>query len=60
MDVLPLLLGAALNGAVTWGVVRTTLAYLRRDVDRAHARIERVERVVFVPAAGLAPVRGEP
>jgi hypothetical protein len=30
---------ALLNGAVTWGVVKTQLAWLRRDVDLAHSRI---------------------
>lgn len=30
---------AALNGAVTWGVVSTKLAWLRRDVDALTARI---------------------
>lgn len=30
---------ALVNGAVTWGVVRTELRMLRRDVDRAHRRL---------------------
>lgn len=36
-----LLIGATalLNGAVTWGIVKTQLAWLRRDVDMAHERI---------------------
>lgn len=29
------LVTALVNGAVTWGVVTTKLAWLRRDVDRA-------------------------
>lgn len=34
---------AAINGAVTWGVVKTQLAWLRRDVDLAHARIDKMQ-----------------
>ncbi|VWB15408.1 hypothetical protein BLA13014_00430 [Burkholderia aenigmatica] len=30
---LPMLVSAVLNAAVTWGVVKTQLAWLRRDVD---------------------------
>jgi hypothetical protein len=30
----------AVNAAVTWGVLRTELKYLRRDVDHAHKRID--------------------
>lgn len=44
MDQLLMLLGGAIiNGAVTWGVIRTKLDYLRRDIDTAHKRIDRVE-----------------
>lgn len=39
--VLVVLVSAVLNGAVVWGVVRTELKYLRRDVDHAHKRIDR-------------------
>lgn len=28
------------NAAVTWGVISTQLAWLRRDVDLAHSRID--------------------
>ncbi len=33
---------AAVNGAVTWGVVSTKLEWLRRDVDAAHARLDQL------------------
>lgn len=38
------LITALVNGAVTWGVVTTKMAWLRRDVDLAHERIDRMER----------------
>lgn len=44
------LLTIALNGGVTWGVVRTTLWYMRRDIDRAHKRLDRLDSVIFRPA----------
>lgn len=45
-QVLLVLATAFLNGAVTWGVVKTQLAWLRRDVDLAHERIgELVEKL---------------
>lgn len=28
------------TGAVTWGAMRVEIRYLRRDVDRAHMRID--------------------
>ena len=36
------LVTAIVNGAVTWGVISTKLAWLRRDVDLAHARLDRL------------------
>jgi len=40
------LLSAVLNGAVTWGVVSTKLAWLRRDVDLLlEERGKRLERL---------------
>ena len=40
-----LLLGSALiNGAVTWGVVTTKLAWMRRDLDDHHLRLQWLER----------------
>lgn len=30
-------LSAAINAAVTWGIVKTQLAWLRRDVDELRA-----------------------
>ncbi len=38
------IIGAILNGAVTWGVVSTKLAWLRRDVDDLRARMLSMER----------------
>ncbi|MCL4315633.1 MAG: hypothetical protein M1527_02005 [Gammaproteobacteria bacterium] len=37
-----IVLTAIVNGAVMWGVVRTELKYMRRDVDRAHKRLDRL------------------
>ena len=39
-----LLVSAAINGAVTWGVVTTKLAWLRRDLDDHHLRLQWLER----------------
>lgn len=40
-DVVLIAIGSALlNAAVVWGVVRTELKYLRRDVDHAHERLD--------------------
>lgn len=38
------IVSAALNGAVVWGVVRTEMKYLRRDIDHAHKRLDNLER----------------
>lgn len=38
------LVSAVLNGAVTWGVVSTKLAWLRRDVDDLQDRLKRLEQ----------------
>ena len=35
---------AIINGAVTWGVVSTKLAWLRRDIDLMHDRVQALER----------------
>ena len=44
METLALVLATALvNGLVTWGVVKTELRWLRRDVDLAHLRIDRID-----------------
>ena len=37
------IISAVLNGAVVWGVIRTEIKYLRRDVDRAHERMDNFE-----------------
>lgn len=34
------------NGAVVWGVVRTELKYLRRDVDHAHQRMDEMYKLI--------------
>lgn len=38
-----LMLTVLVNGLVTWGVVKTELRYLRRDVDHAHRRLDAVD-----------------
>jgi hypothetical protein len=35
---------AIVNGAVTWGVVSTKLAWMRRDIDDIAARVRWLER----------------
>ena len=37
------LLTAIVNGAVTWGIVSTKLAWLRRDLDKVETRITACE-----------------
>lgn len=32
-EILFAIIGALLNGAVTWGIVSTKLAWMRRDID---------------------------
>lgn len=43
-DLALVILSALVNAAVTWGVVSTKLAWLRRDIDYAHARIDAITR----------------
>lgn len=38
------LMSALFNGAVTWGVVSTKLAWARRDLDDHEARLRTLER----------------
>lgn len=38
------LITALVNGAVTWGVVSTKLAWARRDIDNLFERVDRLER----------------
>ena len=38
------IVGAAINGAVTWGVVSTKLDWMRRDIDDIDRRLEYLER----------------
>lgn len=43
--VVVLFISAAVNAAVIWGVMRTELRWLRRDIDRANGWIDtEVER----------------
>lgn len=51
-DLLGMLGPAVISGAVTWGVVRTELRYLRRDVDAAHTRLDHHERAVHAQPRG--------
>jgi hypothetical protein len=37
------LITAMINAAVTWGVISTKLAWLRRDIDTLNARITNLE-----------------
>jgi len=48
-DVLFVFVNAIASAAAVWGVMRTELKYLRRDVDLAHLRISKV-------AEGRCPV----
>lgn len=45
-----LIIGAVLNGAVTWGVVSTKLAWHRRDLDDHAKRLERLEERPCIPS----------
>lgn len=38
------LLSAAINAAVTWGIISTKLAWLRRDVDQLTSRVNHLDR----------------
>ncbi len=39
---------ALVNGAVTWGVISTKMAWLRRDVDDLRARLDGWEKLLRV------------
>lgn len=39
-DALIVLAGAVINGAVTWGVVSTKLAWMRRDIDELREAVK--------------------
>jgi hypothetical protein len=43
-NLLLLLGGAIINGAVTWGVVSTKLDWMRRDIDALLSRVAQLER----------------
>lgn len=36
------ILAGALQGLITWGAVRVEIRYLRRDIDRAHWRLDQL------------------
>jgi hypothetical protein len=40
---------AAINGAVTWGIINTKLAWLRHDISRLEARINASEMMHHQP-----------
>lgn len=37
------LVTALINGAVTWGIISTKLAWLRRDIERLESRVNACE-----------------
>jgi len=37
------LVTAVINGAVTWGIISTKLAWLRQDIDALQARVNACE-----------------
>lgn len=39
-----LIFSAVINGAVTWGVVSTKIAWMRADLDDHHDRLTYLER----------------
>lgn len=45
-ELLPILLTGVVSGLVAWGGVRVELRYLRRDVDKAHKRLDRLQGVL--------------
>lgn len=45
------IIGAVLNGAATWGVISTKLAWIRRDVDELRKWRGEVERAGLLKAA---------
>ena len=40
-----IIISALVNAGVTWGVISTKLAWLRRDVDQLTARLDRLLEV---------------
>ena len=47
------LITAVVNGAVTWGIISTKLAWLRQDVDRIEKRMNELDRRAY-PAQAQA------
>ena len=43
-ELLIAIVGALFNGAVTWGIVSTKLAWMRSDIDKQDGRIAALER----------------
>jgi len=44
-SILVAVLGALFNGGVTWGIVSTKLAWMRRDIDDLRGQVRALERV---------------
>ena len=44
------LVTAFVNGLITWGVITTKLAWLRRDIDRLESRVNACESRHYMKA----------
>lgn len=49
-ELVVMILSAVVNGAVTWGVVSTKLAWHRRDLDDHHERLRALENRQCTPS----------
>lgn len=49
------LITALINGAVTWGIISTKLAWLRRDVDKLDVRATACEAMHYRPRIQQTP-----
>ena len=54
LRLLEALLPALASSGVTYGIIKTELRYLRRDVDAAHRRLDAID----APASGAAQGSG--
>ncbi len=43
-QIISALLGGVVTGLITWGGVRVEMRWIRADLDRAHLRIDWLER----------------
>lgn len=48
LEIIKLIVPGAVCGLIAWGGMRKDLDYLRRDVDAAHRRLDKIN----APAAG--------